>query len=71
MCPVADLIKTLAPQEPQGLLQAKGQGLSRTLYMHYERYSEHILILIIWYLHSLHELWHGPRRHSTILSRLG
>lgn len=62
MSTVADLVKTLAPQVPQGLLQAKGQRLSRTLHMHYERHSEHILILIVWYLHSLHKLWHRPRR---------
>lgn len=62
-CAVADLVKALAPQVPQGLLQAEGQWLSRPLYVHYERYSEHILILIVWYLHSLHKLWHRPRRH--------
>lgn len=62
VCTVTDLVKTLAPQVPQGLLQAEGQRLSRTLHMHNERHSEHILILIVWYLHSLHELWDGPRR---------
>jgi len=58
---VADLVKTLAPQVAQGLLQAEGQRLARTLHMHYQRHSEHILILIVWYLHSLHKLWHRPR----------
>lgn len=62
VCRVADLVKTLAPQVPQGLLQSQGQRLSRTLHMHHERDSEHILILIIWYLRSLHKFWHRPRR---------
>lgn len=64
MCTVADLVKTLASQVPQGLLQSEGQWLSRTLHMHYERHPEHILVLIIWYLHSFHKLWHRPRERD-------
>lgn len=62
---MADLVKALAPQVPQGLLEAQGQGLSRALHVHYERHAEHILILVVWYLHSLHKLWHGPERDTN------
>ena len=55
-----DLVETLAPQVPQGLLQAEGQRLARPLHVHDEGDPKHVLVLVVRYLHPLHELWHGP-----------
>lgn len=62
LCATTDLVQTLTPKVPQSLLQTKRQRMPRPLHVHYERHSKHILILIIWHLHSLHELWHRPGR---------
>ena len=57
-----DLVQTLASQVPQGLLQAEGQRLTRPLHVHDEGNAKHVLVLVVWYLHPLHELWYGPAR---------
>ena len=57
-----DLVQTLASQVPQGLLQAEGQRLTRPLHVHNEGNAKHVLVLVVWYLHPLHELWYGPAR---------
>lgn len=63
---VTNLVEALAPQVPQGLLQSEGQRLPGTLNMHNERHSENVLVLVVRYLHSLHEFWHRPKRKQVI-----
>lgn len=66
LCAVTNLVEALAPQVPQGLLQSEGQRLPRTLNMHDERHSENVLVLVVRYLYSLHELWHRPKRERVV-----
>lgn len=63
---LTDLIKALAPEVAQSLLHTKRQRLAKALNMHNKWNPEHILILIVWDLHPLHELWHRPVRQRII-----